>query len=127
MKITMKDIGNFKNTIDWLQESMSNKPNPKIAVLAEKGLAALKAATPIDTGETASSWAYEITSDRGLTEISYTNSAHPESEVNVAKLIQLGHVTDSGHYVSPVNYIHPAINGVFGKNGEVLAKEVLNE
>ena len=127
MKMQFSSKGNFEKAIKWLKESNMKKPDKALRNKADEGLNALIRATPIgETGETSSGWEYKISKTSSGIELSYYNTAHPETEVNVAKLIQLGHGTKNGGYVPPNNFIHPAINGVFGANAGRLMKEMMD-
>ena len=90
----------------------------------EEGVKALSAYTLYDTGETASSWGYRITTNRaeGTATIIWTNS-HIEKGVNIAIILQYGHGTRNGGYVQGIDYINPALRPVF----DVLAEEVWQE
>ena len=62
--IRLKTKGNYDKTEKFLK---TNKDSRKIAEIMEKygreGIAALSADTPVDTGDTSSSWNYEIIDD----------------------------------------------------------------
>lgn len=90
---------------------------------AEKGLEALRVATPKDTGNTANSWSYTITRARGKITIQYANS-NVNNGVNVAVLLQLGHGTGTGGYVTGVDYINPALKPVFSDLANEAWKEM---
>jgi hypothetical protein len=62
---------------------------------AEKGVSALKAATPVDTGLTAASWGYEITEENGVYSIHWLNT-NVNKGVNIALILQYGHGTGTG-------------------------------
>lgn len=76
------------------------------------GCEALASITPVDTGETAHSWEYEI----NKTNTGYTitwNNTHVNKGVNIAIILQYGHGTGTGGYVEGVDYINPALRPVF--------------
>lgn len=77
-----------------------------------KGVSALAAATPRDTGKTASSWRYEITHDRNRWELTFLNDEVVGHTV-IAIILQYGHLTRSGSFVEGVDYINPAIQPIF--------------
>jgi hypothetical protein len=86
---------------------------------AEAGVRALSAATPIDTSNTANSWSYKITLEKKTTTITWINK-NVNDGVNIAILLQYGHATGTGGYVSGYDYINPAIRPVFDQiNTEV--------
>ena len=88
-----------------------------------EGVAALAAATPIDTGKTASSWVYEIVREAGSASIIFSNTNVVNGE-KIAVLLQYGHGTRNGGYVVGRDYINPAIQPIFDKIAEDAWKEV---
>lgn len=93
--------------------------------IADKGVKALSSNTPKDTGETASGWFADVVKTRNGFEIIWKNRAHPESGVNVAKLIELGHGTRTGGYVPPNPYIKQAIKPILDSAGDRIAEELI--
>ena len=88
-----------------------------------EGVNALASATPIESGETASSWSYEVTHDsRGAT-LTFSNS-HINQGVVIAIILQYGHGTGTGGWVEGRDYINPAIQPVFDKLANEAWKEV---
>lgn len=83
-----------------------------LAGIAQRGVMALQAATPKDSGQTAMSWGYEITIKNGGCTISWLNR-NKAGEVSVAILLQYGHGTGTGGYVAGQDYINPALKPVF--------------
>lgn len=63
--------------------------------------------TPVDSGETAAAWGYEIVQTSGGYSIFWTNS-HINKGVNIAVILQYGHGTGTGGYVEGIDYINPA-------------------
>ena len=90
---------------------------------AERGLQALRDATPIDTGTTANSWYYKIENNNGITKISYHNS-NIVNGVNIAIILEYGHATKNGGWIQGKKYINPAIQPVFDTIVEEVWKEV---
>lgn len=78
----------------------------------QAGVEALSAATPVESGETAASWYYEVVRRRGYYSIRWYNS-HQEGGRPVAILLQYGHGTGTGGYVQGRDYIMPAIRPIF--------------
>ncbi len=86
---------------------------------AEAGVRALSLATPVDTSNTANSWSYIITLEKKTTTITWINK-NVNDGANIAILLQYGHATGTGGYVSGYDYINPAIRPVFDQiNTEV--------
>jgi hypothetical protein len=89
--ISFTQKGNFEKTSAYLTR-MQNI-NGKLAVLSkygEIGAAALAAATPTDSGLTASSWTYEVVQRRGYFSIRWKNT-HVEDGRPIAIMLQYGH------------------------------------
>lgn len=110
IKITNK--GDFNHLEKFLYEMQKHKYFKVLDSVAQEGVKALQQATPIDTGETANSWRYELEYDREHYRIVYHND-HIENGVNVAVLLQYGHATGGGGYVQGIDYINPALRPVF--------------
>lgn len=104
-------------------KSMQNLQAPSVEALAQRGVDALRAATPVESGLTAQSWGYEIEQKNGAIFISWTNS-NIVNGVNVAVILQYGHGTGTGGYVSGQDYINPAIKPIFDEIANELWKKV---
>lgn len=87
------------------------------------GVAALSAATPKDSGETASSWEYEIKRTKTTVSIVFNNT-NIQNGVPIAIILQYGHATNNGGYVEGVDYINPAIKPIFERIANDAWKEV---
>lgn len=79
-----------------------------------EGVAALASATPVDSGETANSWYYEVEHKNGSASIIFKNS-HVNEGVPIAIILQYGHGTGTGGWVAGRDYINPAIQPIFDK------------
>jgi hypothetical protein len=91
--------------------------------LAQRGVSALQASTPKESGLTAASWDYEIEVKNGKTTIWWTNR-HTEDGVNIAIILQYGHGTGTGGYVAGRDYINPAIKPIFDEISNQVWKKV---
>lgn len=87
------------------------------------GVQALRSVTPTDTGKTAESWGYEIEEDANGYTIYWTNDNFNQS-FNVAVNLQTGHGTGTGGYVSPTDYINPAMAQIFDQIADDAWREV---
>ena len=127
-RITVRSTGDFRNTHKFLQKiSKGGKHYENILnEYGRKGVEALKAATPVDSGLTRDSWSYQVrTSEKyGYYAIHWTNSNVVDDWANIAILIQYGHATRNGGYVQGRDYINPAILPIFEEMAEKLWKEV---
>lgn len=124
MKIEITTEGDFKDTISWLNRIKKNSPVSTLNAIGKEGVSALKGATPKDTGGTAAGWDYKVSATGGKQEVAWYNTANPGTTANVALLIQMGHGTRTGGYVPPIDYINPALKGVFSNAADRLAKEM---
>lgn len=123
MKIVLRHKGDFSALERWLNKIKDKEYLNILAKYGQEGVAALAAATPVDSGKTASSWAYEIIQNGSKTELIWTNSNVNEGH-NIALLLQYGHGTGTGGYVVGQDYINPALRPVFEKLKQDLIKEV---
>lgn len=116
--------GGFTHITQFLNRMQEESMFDRIlARYAEMGVQALSAATPIDTGETASSWDYELVRKPGAVTIYWTNS-HIEHGVSVALILQYGHGTGTGGYVEGIDYINPALKSTFDAMIDAIWEEV---
>jgi hypothetical protein len=125
MKISFEIKEEFDDVLSWLKRVSSSNPTNALNQIASEGTRSLASHTPRETGETASGWNAKVTTKGNITEIDWTNNAHPESEANVAKLIELGHGTRTGGYVPPRPYIKQAMEPIFNKVGDKVVKELI--
>ena len=123
--ITLKSKGDFKNTTKFLNKVLNRSYLDILEKYGREGVAALSAATPVDTGLTAASWDYKIeATDKGFS-ISFTNSNRVDG-VLIAIILQYGHVTNNGGWVEGRDYINPAIQPIFDRMAQEAWKEVIN-
>lgn len=112
--ITFSSKGNFKKTFSFMERAKEVVHLGNLDKYGREGVAALAAATPIDTGKTASSWVYEIVREAEPASIVFSNTNVVNGE-NIAILLQYGHGTRNGGYVVGRDYINPAIQPIFDK------------
>lgn len=126
MKVLFESTGTFERLNNWLERKLRNEPIMAIETAAKDGVTALRTNTPVGaTGETANGWTYEIKTKRNATELSFTNNAHPEASVNVAKIIDIGHGTRNGGYVAARPYIRRSMESVFNNASMAIAEEMI--
>lgn len=89
----------------------------------ELGVESLRQATPVDSGETAAAWGYEIQKTSDGASIFWTND-NVNDGVNIAVILHYGHGTGTGGYVQGREYITPAIRPIFDEIAEAAWKEV---
>lgn len=115
--------GDFKKTEKLLKKSLGKDYRSVLMKYGEKGVAALSAATPKDTGTTAASWSYEIIQNEGSLSVVWNNTNVVDG-VNIAVILQYGHGTRNGGYVVGRDYINPALKEVFDELADAAWKEV---
>lgn len=121
--ITITHKGNFGKLNSFLEKMKSGFNLSILDKYGEKGVEALIASTPKDTGRLALSWYYVIERDKDNVKLIWCNDDIEGGE-NVALLIRYGHGTKSGGYISGVDYITPAIKPIFDEIESEIWKEV---
>lgn len=121
--VKFRHRGNFNNTEKFFNRVTKRSYLDILNKYGEMGVAALSAATPVDSGLTASSWSYEIRGSANETELIWTNS-NVNKNVNIAIILQYGHGTGTGGYVQGRDYINPAIQPIFDKIADEVWEEV---
>jgi hypothetical protein len=123
IKVTTR--GSFRNTQTFLQRMKNREQFKVLHKYGPIGVTALKEATPVDEGQTADSWYYEIVDKPGYFAIHWLNRNLEEpGRVNVAVLIQYGHATGTGGQVQGLDYINPALRPIFEQILTDMWKEV---
>jgi hypothetical protein len=122
--ISITQEGDFKKTDRFLHRLIGLHYGRKLKHYGEKGVQALRAATPKDSGETAEAWSYEIVEEPGRTAVYWRNS-HVVNGTNIAVILQYGHATRNGGFVEGIDYINPAIRPIFQQMAEEAWKEVV--
>jgi hypothetical protein len=112
--IVFNHKGDFKNTENFFKRAVTSDYVSMLERCARDGVEALASATPVDSGETASSWGYEIKHDSRGVSITWINSNIVDG-VPIAVILQYGHATRNGGYVQGRDYINPAIKPIFDK------------
>lgn len=121
--ITFKQKGNFKNTERFLNKASKLDYKSILNKYGEAGVTALAAATPIDSGETANSWKYDITVSNGKSTIVWSNTNIVDG-VPIVILLRYGHGTANGGFVQGNDFITPIMQPMFDKIAEDAWKEV---
>lgn len=115
--------GSFKNIEKFLSKMERREMFAGLNALGQEGVHALAAATPIDSGVTASSWYYEVKTDNQGATISWHND-NVVAGTPLVILLQYGHGTGTGGYVQGRDFINPAIEPIFNRIAEEVWKVV---
>lgn len=110
--ISFRHKGDFSITTKFLERIKKDVVSIDLDKYGRAGVEALAAATPIDSGKTASSWEYEIIKNKNSIVIRYYNT-NVQNEVPIAVILQYGHATRNGGWVEGIDYINPAIQPIF--------------
>lgn len=116
--------GDYAETEKFLQKSLGISYRDVLEHYGKVGVEALRNATPVDSGQTAASWYYEIEENQNGATIRWCNSNVVDGWANVAVLLQRGHATRQGGYVQGIDYINPALAPIFLDIAEKAFEEV---
>ena len=122
MGISFSVRGDWNDTRLFLEKSK----NVNLSILdryGQRGVAALRAATPVNEGNTANAWTYTIEKRNGYYSIRWRNTHINDGNV-IAVLLQYGHGTKNGGYVQGRDYINPAMQPIFDEIANEAWKEV---
>lgn len=122
--IKFRQKGDFSKLTRFLERAKEAVRIGDLDKFGKEGVAALASATPVDSGETASSWYYEIENRKGSVTISFHNP-NIQNGVPIAIILQYGHGTRNGGWVQGRDYINPAIQPIFDKIANNAWEEVI--
>ena len=121
--IRFTSAGSTKRTERFLDKMMRLDLDGPLDKYGQRGVDALRSATPELTGLTAESWDYEIVSEGGKTTIWWTNT-NKINGFHVAIGLQYGHATGTGGWVRGYDYINPSLRPIFDELADAVWKEV---
>ena len=101
MSVSFDISGDFEKTYDFLKRMSRGDAFKVLEKYGKLGVDALASATPIDSGDTASSWTYEVEQTGSTYSINWMNT-NVNGGVNIAIILQTGHGTGTGGYVQVV-------------------------
>lgn len=111
---SLSSQGSFEKTIASLKKMSDGSGFNALSVYGQMGVNALAAATPVESGETANSWFYEIIQNGTSWSIVWGNSNVIDGRP-IAVLLQYGHGTGTGGYVPGQDYINPAMRPILDR------------
>lgn len=123
MGIKVTTRGSFRNTEDFLKRMKQRQEFKVLYKYGAIGVAALRGATPVDSGLAASSWYYEIVDKPGYFAIHWYNG-DVENGFHVAAMLQYGHATRGGGWIEGRDFINPAMRPIFDQMVSDMWKEV---
>lgn len=120
--IEMKFEGDV-NLSKWLSQVKNKNLRDVLATAGSRGVAALRANTPVGTGKTARSWAYKVKQTKRGVKIVWYNT-NIVSKVPIAIILQYGHGTRQGGYVQGKDYINPAMKPIFDEIDRMVGRAI---
>lgn len=121
--ITFTQKGDFSKLDGFMNRLKGLSKNSDLDKYGQRGVDALSAATPYDTGQTAGSWYYKINREGEMLSLEFCNS-NVNKGVPIAIVLQYGHGTGTGGWVEGRDYINPTIQPIFDEILNDLWKEV---
>jgi len=110
--VTLTSTGDFSKLTSFFNRCLEVVNLGVLDKYGRIGVQALAAATPVDTGRTASSWEYKIRHTSTGASLEFWNS-NINDGVPIALILQYGHGTGTGGWVEGIDYINPALRPVF--------------
>lgn len=124
--VTIKCPKKFAKTETFFQKLLEVSAHKSILdKYGQRGVEALRSATPIDSGATAAAWGYYIETTANKTTLYWTND-NINDGVNIAIILQYGHGTNNGGYVQGIDYINPSVKSIFEEIANEAWEEVKN-
>ena len=121
--VSVKVKGDFKKTTKFLNNCKSIRVK-NLERLAQEGVMALAAKTPVDSGIIQASWGYTIKDDKDGISITWTNDRLTDRGVPIVILLHYGHATRNGGYVKGTEFINEALEPIFKKIADEVWEEV---
>lgn len=110
--IVIKSKGKLTKTFKFLKKDRRELLKRILDKYGMRGVEALRASTPKDTGHTANSWNYSVDITPFSASVNWYNT-NENKGISIALLLQYGHGTKNGGYVEGVDYINPSLKPVF--------------
>ena len=121
--ISVSVSGSFTKTEAFLRKMSKLDISSILNANGARGVAALSAATPIDSSRAAESWGFSVEKKSGSCSITWTNS-DIENGFPVVIMLEFGYATGTGGYVQGRDFINPAIRPIFDQIADQVWKAV---
>lgn len=121
--LSVTSSGDFSKTQQFLSKIVKPDVRSRLETYGQQGVQALAAATPKNSGKTASAWGYTVEYKGGVWGISWTN-AHRNKGVSIAIILEYGHATGTGGWVRGRSYIPRTIKPIMDKIADDVWKVV---
>lgn len=127
----MTSEGSFKNTESFLRRAIDKEYYQVLENYAKEGVRYLQVTTPKDTGKTAASWSYEITTNSEGVMVSWMNNNYIDGyyygasgRVPLVTVLINGHATASGRYIPPNDFVTPTLAPIIAEMKDAVWSEV---
>lgn len=125
IKVTTKK-DEWSRTEKWLTKHKTfNQIESILEKYGREGIAALAAATPIDSGETASSWEYKTNWEKDSISLEFVNNSKTSTGIPIVILLHYGHGNGRGAYIKGRDFINPIVQPIFDKIVDEVWKEIV--
>ena len=104
----------FKKTDKYFKDlkRVRIKTNSRLDDVMQECITQLKSVTPTDTGLTADSWYYIVEKVKNYVTIQVCNK-NVNDGVNIALILQFGHLTSNNYWIEGVDYIDPVVRQAY--------------
>ena len=106
--IKIKNKGDFSNFGTYIKNLLKITKYRNIDEIIQDCMEKLKDVTPKDSGLTSQSWTYVIERFKKSVKVTISNK-NIQNGVNVALILEYGHVSRNGTWVEGRNYIAPVL------------------
>lgn len=113
-----------KKTETWLVRLSKIELMAELNKYGRQGVAALAAATPVESTLSATSWTYEVKKTSSGYSLAWLNTNVTSQGTPVVILLQYGHGTGTGGYVQGRDFINPALRPIFDNISKGVQKAV---
>lgn len=120
---SLQDSGSWKSLEKMLRQMSQMEIGSMLESAGAKGVAALAANTPADSGLTANSWSYEVKKSGQSATITWTNT-NINDGFEVAVSLDYGYSTGTGGWVPGRPYINAAMQPIFDEITNTVWKAV---
>lgn len=120
------DEPRFDKTLRFFDKLIRFDPRRILEKHGQMGVRALERTTPKDSGDTAYGWGYKIEGDKEFYKLIWTNNQVTTNQTPIVLLIQYGHATKSGYFISGRDIINPALRPVYDSLHEALMEEAIS-
>lgn len=115
--------GDLSRTMRFLKKLENGEFYEILNKYGQQGVEALRDRTPVYTGRAADSWFYEVDITPDKATITWCNSDVEHGE-NVILLLEFGHVTKRGYYVSGIDIVEPSLKPIMDQMVKDIWREV---